>query len=98
MAALRLPPMLIRCSCFCIVSGVDEALMANEEVAPRERLRADVAHERLFFGVCSAGRLSVGTEELHAGGDALPDVPLQMLEPGEQALTVRARQRLCLCG
>jgi hypothetical protein len=79
---------------------MDESLVTDKEVASRERLGADVAYERLFFGVCSAGGggqlvlRRCASEEMHS----LPDVPLQVLEPGEQALAVRARQRLCLGG
>jgi hypothetical protein len=62
---MRFPAVLICGPCFCIVSRVDEALMADEEVASSEGLGADVAYERLFFGVCSAGRASSGAEEMH---------------------------------
>jgi hypothetical protein len=58
--------MLIRRPCFCVVSGVDEALVADEEVASSKRLGTDVAYKWLFFGVCSAGRgPSVSAEEMH---------------------------------
>jgi hypothetical protein len=63
MARVRFPAVLIRRSCFCVVSGVDEALVAHKEVASSEGLGADVADKRLFFGVCSAGGALAGAEE-----------------------------------
>jgi hypothetical protein len=54
MARMRFPAVLIRRPCFCIVSGVDEALVADEEVASGKCLGTDVAYKGLFFGVCSA--------------------------------------------
>ena len=55
MAGVGFSAVLVRRPCFCIVSGVDEALMADEEVASSEGLGANVAYERLLFGVCPAG-------------------------------------------
>jgi hypothetical protein len=57
---MRFSAVLIRRPCFCIVSRVDESLVADEEVASSEGLGADVAYERLFLGVCSAGGASTG--------------------------------------
>ena len=66
MAGVRFSAVLVRRPCFCIVSGVDEAFMADEEVASSEGLGTNIAYERLLFGVCPAGGgWSAGT-----GGDA----------------------------
>jgi hypothetical protein len=65
MARVGFPAVLIRRPCFCVVSGVDEALVADEEVASSKGLGTDVAYKWLFFGVCSAGGASVGAEEVH---------------------------------
>jgi hypothetical protein len=60
MARVRFPAVLIRRPCFCVVARVDEALVADEEVASRKGLGTDVAYKWLFFGVCPAGGVSVG--------------------------------------
>jgi hypothetical protein len=65
MARVGFPAVLVRRPCLCIVSGVDESLMADEEVASSEGLGADVADERLFFRVRSAGGASIGAGEMH---------------------------------
>ena len=59
------------------IARMDEAFVADEQVASREGLVADFAQEGLLLGMC-------------------PDVPLEMLQPGEESLTVRAWQRLDL--
>jgi hypothetical protein len=80
MARVRFPAVLIRRPCFGVVAGVDEALMADEEVASSKRLGTNVAHKWLLFGVCSArgrGEVSLGAEETHGlRRRVLPDMPL----------------------
>src|SRR3954452_129698 len=58
--------LLVRRPCFCIISGVDESFMADEEVASSESFGANVAYERLLFGVCSGGGVSASAEEMHS--------------------------------
>ena len=80
---------------FGSVARMNEALMADEQVASCKGLGADVAHERLLLGVsstdvplvCAAARLRMLE---------LPDVPLEMFESCEEALAVRTWQSLGL--
>ena len=57
--------------CFSVVSWVHESLMADEEVASGESLRANVAYEGFFFGVGSTDTRLACIGEMQGEGKEL---------------------------
>ena len=82
---------------FGSVARMNEALMANEQVASRKGLGADVAYKWFLLSVSSTD-VPLVCAAARSQMLELPDVPLEVLESCEEALTVRTWQCLGLGG